>query len=427
MITKRSGDSNLISYVVVLCLMTTYMSCDTAGNVDAPNNNYFVKYYGGDGNQTGTDLIANSDGTFLLLGNTEFNQSKRIMLVKTTADGNIIWQKKLGGSDIARDIEPTIDGNFIIVSDYLKGPDNYDIKLIKVNSDGDKIDSVVVGYPAHDYAKSITVLKDGGFIVSGTTEFTGTWGANVPDPDLGDIIHFRFNASLDQFSPAEWEPLHGFGGKRDVAIKMVERNNYFYGVGYSNSDLNNTNPQKKLAMMYYGLTSAGVKGPVYTPGNLTDDTSVEAVEFSPAELLNGYLVIGTSQNAVGATQLFVSKLRDSLTFVSLSNDAVLYTNIPITNLRGVSAASSVTTPQGFILLANKAGDTGTTNIWITKIDQGGQEKWSASFGSIDENDTAGAITELPDGRIAVVGTMGLGDSQTKMVLIKLNSTGRLLK
>ncbi len=70
---------------------------------------------------------------------------------------------------------------------------------------------------------------------------------------------------------------------------------------------------------------------------------------------------------------------------------------------------------------------GTSNIWLTKIDLSGKELWSVSFGSDQGDDEVGAVAELPDGKILVLGTVELGDNKKKLTLIKLNSKGQLRK
>jgi hypothetical protein len=48
------------------------------------------------------------------------------------------------------------------------------------------------------------------------------------------------------------------------------------------------------------------------------------------------------------------------------------------------------------------------------------------FGGVGD-DFVGAVTELPNGRILIIGTMTLGgvEGQTKIALLKLNPEGRL--
>jgi hypothetical protein len=94
-------------------------------------------------------------------------------------------------------------------------------------------------------------------------------------------------------------------------------------------------------------------------------------------------------------------------------------------LEAVSATASLSTPQGYLLLAEESRNLGTKNISLSKIDQSGIVIWSVSLGSEEENDEAAAVVELADGKILVLGTVELGDNQSKMALFKLNQTGKL--
>src|SRR4051812_42983724 len=111
-------------------LLFLFVSCDNSNNVEAPGDKYFVKYYGEDGDQQAIDMVVNSDGTFMLLGSST-GGTQVIFLIKADAEGHMLWQKKFGTStDVPKDIEPTLDGNYVVLSDYQQGIDNTDIKLI---------------------------------------------------------------------------------------------------------------------------------------------------------------------------------------------------------------------------------------------------------------------------------------------------------
>jgi hypothetical protein len=139
----------------------------------------------------------------------------------------------------------------------------------------------------------------------------------------------------------------------------------------------------------------------------------------------GYFVLGTETKSTGVVSMYVAALRSSLQFDS-RNDKLLEDEIAVNGktLEGVAAAASIHATPGYLLLANEQRNIGT-NIWLTKIDQIGTQMWSVSLGSEEENDRAAAVLELSDGKIMVLGTIGLADNQSKMALFKLNSAGHL--
>jgi hypothetical protein len=429
----KSWNGTFLFTMLSALLLSGIFSCDTAHHVEDPDLHYFVKYYGGDGNQTAVDMLALNDGSFLLLGNySEQNFDTDIYVVHVDAQGEVIWERRYR-QDIpnARDIEPAGDGNFIILADVQKyiGAQT-DLKLIKISPDGAMLDSVVFGSPANDYSRTVTPLDDGGFIVSGTTELTVTW--NLPgnsDPDNGDTFNYRFDQNLDQFSSMQWSPVSpGFNAQLDVAVKAIERAGGFYVFGYSNTDLFDNNPDERLGLFYFERSPDGTQSEGFYPGNILDnDTEIQFVQRVAPELGDGFIVIGTSQNNVGVSEIFVAKLRSFLVS-NLQNDATLYNILKLgRNIRGVSAASSIYGAFGYLVLGNEVRGTGAGNIWLSKIDQSGNILWSSTFGSEAEDDSGAAVVELPDGKIVIFGTMGLADNQFKMALIKLNPRGKLLK
>ncbi|MGC1240228.1 MAG: hypothetical protein WA874_01510 [Chryseosolibacter sp.] len=419
---------------LILCawMLLGLCACDTEKNLENPDLHYFVKYYGSDGNQQGVDMLALSDGSFLLLGNYFPNEFESdIYLVRVDSEGNVIWERRFDGKDnsIAKDLEPTADGNFVVLSEFRSADSLTNLNLLKVSGDGNQIARVSFGTPANDYGRTVTLVNDGGFIVSGTTEFTSTYNlVNNPDPDLGDFFNYRFGPGLNQFSPNDWSPVFpGFGGKLDVAVKAIQRSNEFYVFGYSNINLSNTNPDKRLGLFYFKRNSVGGETDPYFPGNVAgvNDTKIFFATAVASGLGTGFIVIGTAERSVGFSEIFIARLRSPLTS-NLQNDATLYTTIPLgRTLRGVAAASSVVGNQpGYLVLGNEVRST--ENIWLSKIDQSGGILWSATFGSEAEEDRAAAVMELPDGKIVILGTMGLADNQLKMALIKVNPNGQLL-
>lgn len=429
-------------FLLLIFLLVAITGCDTEKSIENPDLHYFVKYYGADGNQRGVDMAALSDGSFLLLGNYSTSTfDNKVYLMRVNPEGDVIWEKKLTGQsegavETAIDLEPTNDGNFIVLCDFqVAFGDTTDMKLLKISPEGVPLDSTVVfGTPANDHSRSVTLLDDGGFMVSGTTEFTGTYGDwGNSDPDLGDVFNYRFDQNLE-IDP-QWGPVsNGFGSHLDVAVKAIQIPTGFYVFGYTNSQITGGsgttfNPDGRLGLFYFGRQASGTLGNINYPGNVVtqNDTEIKLVERVPDQLGGGFFVIGTSQNQIGNSEIVIARMRPSLAF-NRQNDLPLYTTVPLgRNIQGISASPSLLNGAGYLLVGNELRSDRVMNIWLSKIDQSGQVLWSSTFGSESEEDQAAAAMELPDGKIVVLGTMGLADKQYKMAFIKLNPRGELLK
>src|SRR6478609_2460584 len=132
---------------VTILLVVLVLGCDTSSSVKPPNKNYFVKYFGGDGNQKAVGLIANDDGTFYILGNsrTATDSLQKIYLAKANAVGDTIWETTYGDAEMeARDFK-LANGSIVVVANRHSSQTdtNSDIQLIQFNLSGVSIQSKV--------------------------------------------------------------------------------------------------------------------------------------------------------------------------------------------------------------------------------------------------------------------------------------------
>jgi hypothetical protein len=385
-----------------------------------------------DGNQTAADLLLVEDG-ILLLGTSERAGANKIYLAKVDFDGNVLWQKVMGGgdggeADWAHDIEPTNEGNYVILSTYEKTADNHDFKLLIVSPDGEKVDSVVYGSPKKDSPKTVTPLLDNGFIVTGGTQYD-TSDFNPGDPEAySNIFHYRCDASLN-FNIPNWYELYGATTQFEVGTKVIQESaSRFYVFGYTSQFHNGRDADDgKLNMIYYLIGSGGGinSNPAYL-GDFNQTTQSAFVMQVPSELGGGIFEVGTRFNTTGTKTLQVSKLRAPLKFNSTDDEQfdkeLEFVPRPV---EAVAATGSFAKQQGFLVLSEEERALGTKNLLLQRISLQGVHQWTVSLGSEEENDEAAAVVELSDGKILVLGTVELGDNQTKMALFKLNSEGRL--
>ncbi|MFM9983611.1 MAG: T9SS type A sorting domain-containing protein [Flavobacteriales bacterium] len=118
-----------------------------------------------------TEIVQVQDEHFYLTGDTAaYNEPTDIHLTKTDALGNIIFCKKYGGDgvDYAKSILALENNEFVILgTTYSFGAGGSDYYLIKTDAEGNLIWSKTFGTSNDETAKSIRRTADGGFIISG--------------------------------------------------------------------------------------------------------------------------------------------------------------------------------------------------------------------------------------------------------------------
>jgi hypothetical protein len=230
-----------IQYVILLIMIIFMGGCDTENNLDPEYEDHFVRFFGDQGNQEGVDLIVNeSEKTVVLLGTTTEpgTSIKRIFLVKSDWEGNLIWKKKLGGPyDAAKDIELNNDGGFVILSVSSKDTQQssgHGMKVLKVTAEGEKTDSIFHQFeesainPINDFPITITPYSTG-YIVTGSTEYE-TDKANGGASDVSDVM--RIFLTEDLMVNEDYTPTYSQSGN-DYGIKTVLISQNFYSLSTS--------------------------------------------------------------------------------------------------------------------------------------------------------------------------------------------------
>jgi hypothetical protein len=426
--TKFRINISLHFFVWIVCMSCLVFACDTKRNIEPAYKSFFVKYFGGDGDQTAVDFVLDEqDNSIIILGNSVTDQltGNKLYLVKVDADGNLLWESQFGTkNDIAKDIEFTIEGDLVVLANHNISDDDSDLKLLRVSLvNGEPMDSVTYGSPKVDVAQSVTPIQDGGFIVTGWTSFDETGVSDPNNPDESDIFHFRCNSSL-VFDDVFWIGQFG-AGTVDQGSKVFEYEPGVYYVFGNTDQVHQGNSAGKLNLFYYSLDNGGVNGSSDFLGDFDNDTEAKFVMEVPAVLGGGYLLASTEHLPTGGVTIHATKLRTPLTF-NADNDEQFDRQVAIgaRELVMQSASATVIGKQGYLMLANEQRETGD-NIWLTKIDLSGNEIWSVSYGSEEDDDNGAAVLELPNGRILVLGSVRLINNQYKIVLMKLNSLGQL--
>jgi hypothetical protein len=423
------------------------LSCDTENNISSPFENRFVKFYGGEGDQEGVDFLPLSDGTIILLGNSNVagaSLGQQIYLAKINSVGEILWELTFGssGDDVAKEIALTSDNRLVIAGETVRSETNRDVYIKLVTTEGNPLDSVRVGFQTRENTdsdeevNSVSILQDG-FIVCGRTSAVKTLKTDNPN-DLYDALHIKFSNSLvmADLATGEWSNTSGFSDSDDALVKLFQVSpTTYYGFGYTNAVRNNSTDYK------YWAFSLGAKGIAINNGTALLDRlgSVNRNEFlsdvieSPLSSGGGYVLSGVSESAT--TQSYVVKLTSEL-FKPLAppaagfEDNVLADQILDDLGEEVNSVTRLTNSisGGYFLLNNSKQITNQgSNISLSKLSNSCIKQWQIFFGGVGD-DYTGSVHELPDGRILVFGTMTIGGAvgQKKIALIKVNQDGRLI-
>lgn len=177
---------------------------------DAAGTIVWQKSYGGSSYEYAYSVLQTSDGGYIMAGSTGSNNgdvtgnhgSNDFWVVKTDAAGVLQWQKCYGGTsqDIARSIQPTSDGGYIICGgtgssdgDVTGYKGSNDIWVIKINATGTIGWQKCLGGAHIDEGYKAIQTADGGYMVGGYSSVGG--GDITGNHGIEDFWVVRLDAS----------------------------------------------------------------------------------------------------------------------------------------------------------------------------------------------------------------------------------------
>jgi len=184
--------------------------------------------YGGADFDIALSVVQTSDGGYALAGYTNsFGAgSSDCWLVKTDAKGNLQWNRTYGGADydFAYSMVLTSDDGYVLAGcTESYGAGNRDVWLIKTDSAGSMEWNQTYGGTNDDYGYSVVQTSDGGYAVAGTTLSFGAGEIDV------------WMVKTDSAGNAMWNQTYG-GMQIDEAFSLVQASDDGYALlGRTNS------------------------------------------------------------------------------------------------------------------------------------------------------------------------------------------------
>ncbi|HMR81879.1 MAG TPA: hypothetical protein PKE30_02070, partial [Niabella sp.] len=162
------------------------------------------------------------------------HNSRDYWIVKLNNTGNIEWQKSLGGSsdEYAYSVQPVADGGYIVAGytwsndgDVTGNHGSGDYWVVKLNNNGNIEWQKCLGGSGHDQAHSVLPVADG-YIVAGYSQSTG--GDVSGNHGADDYWVVKLNNSGD----IEWQKALG-GSGQDIAQSVQSVANGYIVAGIS--------------------------------------------------------------------------------------------------------------------------------------------------------------------------------------------------
>jgi hypothetical protein len=140
---------------------------------------------GGTPYDEGNSVKQTFDGGYIVGGyKRNSGTSDDALLIKTDANGSIIWSKIYGSSSTENIycVLQTSDSGYIFAGNQ----GSYDLYLVKTNALGDTLWTKLYGGGNQEYGYSIQQTNDGGYIIGGVTNSTGagSWDVYIIKTDI---------------------------------------------------------------------------------------------------------------------------------------------------------------------------------------------------------------------------------------------------
>ncbi len=403
-----------MSKALILLVLLAFVGCNSSNNINPLGEEYFIKFYGGTGDQEGISVQSTTDGGFIIGGNSiaEFGGPSDYLLIKVDAFGNQEWLQTYdfggtGGNDVFTDILVE-DGSYVVAgTSAINGVDK--MVLLRIGVDGILMDSEIFLPSANNSFKTngISPLSSGGFLVTGPVvggdvNQTGKSLLVVVNPDLSpaDTLFYPFS-TVDP-------------GEETVFVKGLEVINHFDPPGLETTNylivgyVNSVDGPKLSTFQFRESLGSPIINPIEKDYNNSKVIDIQKMSN------NSYKLLSASDN-----ETYLINVNESSIGYTLGSDQILRSEKFI---KGVSL--SLTQFNNFLIASNVTPLNSTiTASSIVESTSAGTILWERNFGT-EISYTSGKVISLPDGSVVYTGTAGF-KGQTKTFLIKVKSNGEM--
>ena len=357
----------IYTYLIILSQLI-FMACQKDAPSDIQNEAY-VKNFGGINNDEAKDFIQHESNLYLI-GNLISNEgSSQIMMVKTDAFGNRVWQSEFAIGETC-EAEQVIKLNqqagFAIIGSTLSNQSDqfYDLLLLLVDDEGSLTDTIVFDFQTSEKGRCLVELEDGSLILLGVSAPNTTTAINqrllIKTDNTGRnvlIHHLKPATELYAISPATSGNFYAaFTNNNKAQIALIN----------SNGSDSHTEIELAATLTYLTVDSNNQLYACGTASNGTNgrnDVLIAALTYNE---LNGNFIVDWQKN-LGSSQ------NDQGNHLSLTKNGTLLCTGSVQNpqLNTSDMAVFEVDPNGTVLKEKRIGGS-NNEFGIKSIESGNQ-------------------------------------------------------
>jgi len=203
---------------------------DSQGNIE------WDRTYKGGGLEKATSIVEVDDG-YVFVANylTKSQEQIYTAIIKINTLGDKLWKRNIMYTFSDYDpcsIQKTSDYGFIVVGSVERNSEDFDIWLLKTDSNGYKEWEKFYGRSEDEFGYSVKQTSDGGYIIAGKV-------SNEQDPFVTDAYIIK----TDLYGNIEWEKTMGDGENVWFANDIVETfDGGFVTIGFKVKTFDNAHP-----------------------------------------------------------------------------------------------------------------------------------------------------------------------------------------
>jgi len=374
--------------IIGLCLIITTCNKPTKSEEQAPPDILWTKTFGGSSREEGRSVQQTLDGGYIVAGFTRSYGAGNydVWLIKTDSLGDTLWTRTFGGSqwDWANSVQQTYDGGYIITgftNSY--GTWLRDLWLIKTDESGDTLWTKTFGRGTGfnspmDEGMCAQQTSDGGYIVTGYTESFGAGGYDV------------WLIKTDESGDSAWTQT--FGGRSREEGRSVQQT---FDGGYIVTGSTHSFGAGNSDVWLIKTDEMGDSAWTQTFGGIDQDEGYFVQQTSDG----GYII-------AGETCSYGTGFRGLSDLWLIKTDELgdpLWTRTLGAYYRDVGSSLQQTSDGGYIITGwSESYVGGSSDVWLIKIDESGNELWTRTFWTPDP-DIGYFVQQTSDGGYIITG------------------------